>query len=66
VWALQHSGSEDVLFAFSADLTRVLYNSQQAGSRDTGPPGVRFAVPVVINGKVYIGGRSQVVVYGLL
>jgi hypothetical protein len=55
-----------VLFAFSADLTRVLYNSQQAGSRDTGPPGVRFAVPVVINGKVYIGGRSQVVVYGLL
>ena len=66
VWAMQHSGGPVTLFAFTADLSTVLYNSNQAGSRDQGPPGTRFTVPVVINGKVYIGGRSQVAVYGLL
>jgi hypothetical protein len=66
VWAMQHSGGVVTLFAFTADLSTVLYNSNQAGARDQGPAGTRFTVPVVINGKVYIGGRGEVAVYGLL
>jgi hypothetical protein len=67
VWALQHSGGPAVLYAFDAnDLGKELYNSSRAGSRDQGPPSIRFAVPVIANGRVYIGGRGLVTAYGLL
>jgi len=67
VWALHHSGGPAVLYAFDAsDLSKELYNSLQAGSRDQGPPSIRFATPVIASGRVYIAGRGQVGVYGLL
>jgi len=70
VWTLQvdHQLSDAaVLHAYDAnDLSRELYNSMQAGSRDQGGAAVKFAVPVVVNGKVYVGGGDQLTVYGLL
>jgi hypothetical protein len=69
VWALQYSGSSSssVLHAYDAtNLTRELYNSTQAGSRDNVGAGIKFAVPTVANGRAYVGTQAQLVGYGLL
>lgn len=63
LWALE-SGTAGILHAYKPDLTE-LYNSNQAGSRDSFGGGVKFSIPVVTNGKVYVGGYGQLVVFGL-
>ncbi|WP_219341188.1 hypothetical protein [Nevskia soli] len=65
LWAVEDT-SPAVLWAYSAlNLTKVLYNSNQAGTRDQFGDGNKFITPMIANGKVYVGTPNSVVVFGL-
>jgi hypothetical protein len=71
VWALDNSTyklmSGATLYAYDAtDLGTLLYSSNQNSVRDNPGPAVKFTVPTVANGKVYVGTRTQLSVFGLL
>ena len=56
-----------VLHAYDAtNVATELDNSNQAGTRDVPGAAVKFSVPTIANGKVYIGTQTDVDVYGLL
>jgi hypothetical protein len=56
-----------VLFAFDAlDTSRLLYVSEQNPFRDRAGLALRFNLPIVANGHVYVGAKHEVDVYGLL
>jgi len=66
LWAVENSDPA-VLHAYDAlDLTKELYNSNQQGSRDQFGPGNKFITPMIANGRVYVGTRTGVAVFGLL
>src|SRR6266567_4094442 len=67
VWALDWGAG--ILFAYDAnDLTKELYDSNQAAAnRDHfSPVGGHFITPMVASGRVYIGTKTTVAVFGLL
>lgn len=66
VWALEGINTTGVLHAYNAVTLAELYNTTMApGGADNPGSSVKFSVPTVANGKVYIGTQSSVVVYGL-
>jgi hypothetical protein len=72
VWVLDTSGADSapagpaVLRAYDAvNLARELHNSALK-AEDAAGPAVRLAVPMVANGRVYVGTQNELSVYGLL
>jgi len=75
LWAIQNLGASPnndatapgVLFAYDAtNLANELYDTTQAGSRDTLDYAAKFSIPLVANGKVFVAGQTQLIAYGLL
>ena len=71
LWAIRtdaySSSGPSVLYAYDAtSVSTLLYTSAQNAPRDAAGKAVKFAVPVVANGKVYVGTAGEVDVYGLL
>lgn len=72
VWVVSSKGwnSPDrtaVLHAVDAsNVARELYNSEQNPDRDRAGLALRFNIPTIAHGHVYIGAKREVDVYGLL
>jgi hypothetical protein len=72
VWVIQTKGFQapdrrSVLHAFeAANVAHELYNSGQNSDRDWAGRTLRFTIPTVANGRVYVGTKNEVDVFGLL
>ena len=72
LWAIEtagqvQGGAAAVLHAYDAtNVATEFYNSNQAGTRDVPGAAVKYSVPTIANGKVYIGTQTDVDVYGIL
>ncbi|PYQ95932.1 MAG: hypothetical protein DMF97_16155, partial [Acidobacteria bacterium] len=78
LWAIERNGdcttyptcdtsAPGVLRAYDpGDLGRKLYDSDEAGTRDTLDYAAKFSVPLVANGKVFVASTGKLTVYGLL
>lgn len=56
-----------VLYAYDAmDVSHELYNSEQDPGRDRAGLALRFNIPAIVNGQVYVGAKHEIDVYGLL
>src|SRR5208282_5874058 len=69
LWAINsgawNSGGTAVLYAFdAANLKTELYDSNKFSADNPGPA-VKFTVPTVANGSVYVGTQTQLAVFGL-
>lgn len=74
VWTIETRGfgfSEQappaVLHAYDAtNIAHELYNSSQNSARDDAGPSLRFTIPTVVDGRVYVGAIKEVDVYGVV
>jgi uncharacterized repeat protein (TIGR03806 family) len=69
-WVLNNnsgnSGSPGALYAMDAlNISHMLWNSAQMGSRDSTGPLTKMSTLTVAGGKVYVGGQYTLSVYGL-
>ena len=69
VWLLQadaYPGNEILYACDATNVANVLYNSTQNPLRDNPGGAVKFAVPTIANGKVYVGAVNQLSVFGVV
>ena len=71
LWAIRSDGytssTSAILYAYDAtNVGNLLYGSSQNSARDAAGKAVKMTVPMVVNGKVYVGAQGEVDVYGLL
>jgi Legume lectin domain/Chitobiase/beta-hexosaminidase C-terminal domain/Bacterial lectin len=71
VWTIDSETFDDngpaLLQAHNAsNIADTLYSSSTNLTRDNPGPAVKFTVPTIANGKVYVGAQKQVSVFGLL
>jgi hypothetical protein len=73
VWLIDSSGAQAspntpaILRAFDANnLSNEIYNSTMLPSHDGAGLAVKFTLPTVANGKVYLGTQTELDVYGFL
>jgi mono/diheme cytochrome c family protein len=70
VWVIQADAYANngpaVLRAYNAtNLAQELYDSNQNLARDNPGPAIKYSVPVVVNGKVYVGTEYGLSVFGV-
>ena len=62
-----HSGGPAILRAYDAsNVSTELYDRTQAGSRDTAGLALKFTVPTIAGGKVFVWTSNELDIYGLL
>jgi hypothetical protein len=72
LWAVRTDGyrtnAPAILYAYNAQNVGAapFYESTENAARDSAGKAVKFVVPVITNGKVYVGAQKEVDVYGLL
>lgn len=71
VWEIDNTnhrtGGNAILRAYDAsNVSTELYDSTQAGSRDTAGLALKFTVPTIADGKVFVGTSNELDIYGLL
>jgi hypothetical protein len=70
IWEIDNSsypGGASILRAYDAtNVGKELYDSTQAGSRDQAGAALKFTVPTVADGKVFVGTSNELDIYGLL
>ena len=70
VWALNDGGyasrNPTVLYAFDSNLNELYDTTQASANRDQAGGAVKFTVPTIANGRVYVGTETELDVYGLL
>ncbi len=71
VWAVESdaysTNGPAILRAYNAgNVSTLLYASNLTSGRDQLGPAVKFVVPVVTNGRVYVGAQKELDVFGLL
>jgi hypothetical protein len=70
VWVIQSDNQNDnyaVLRAYLAhNLATELYNSEQNSGRDRAGMAVKFTVPTIADGHVFVGAQNEVDMYGIL
>ena len=69
LWGLQSNGDSTpgTLHAYDpSNLAHEYYTSDQAGTRDQLDPWLKFTLPLVANGRVYVVSSGQLTAFGLL
>ena len=66
LWVVDSSITPEVLFAVDAtNVATMLYSSASNPARDSAGPKVKYSLPTIANGKVYVASASQINVYGI-
>ena len=67
LWVVDWSQPTQILYAVDAtNVANTFWSSAANATRDTAGPNVKFCVPTIANGKVYVASTSEVMVYGIL